>query len=441
MNDTRRAAWIAAFQENQRQIIEAHEAYQRALADGHAAFLKAMAESQAILARAIQGDEEVERWPEFLPKLDAPNPNPTQSSARPTQGPDEARPTSRYLTAGIVDAPRPQKPWSGLLAHARIGVVPDDFGVGLRLVDELQKRGWNATVSDGTQPVDCLIFLGALLNDERAVARGAGLRAAQTALNLGAEHIILVGDLGGRFGLDALEPFRAMHIGLLQLALDHGARFIDLDVGFRRPEDVAQDLLVELNTGGDQSPVGLPEDGRVALVEEPADISEHVLNTASQTCLLITDTPELVQRIREKWDGKLAVVGCHVENVEFSRAVVVSEPMELYVAVSEAQQRLGPLHTLLLAWRPAASDFVDQVTAASSVIHTAIAATAADPLRRIAAWNAADDDFASVVSWILMAEHQRRDDGADVVAIQSATFDPNAMLCQTGPQFWAVKGS
>jgi len=117
-----RAAWIAAFQENQRQLVKAHDEFQRTLAEGHKHFLDAMAQSQRRLARAIAGDE-------AGPDFDAP------LKPRPL-GPVRKSPA-------IVDARRSGELWPVLQKERSIGVVADDFGVASHVVNELKELGWS----------------------------------------------------------------------------------------------------------------------------------------------------------------------------------------------------------------------------------------------------------------------------------------------------------
>jgi polyketide-type polyunsaturated fatty acid synthase PfaA len=49
------ASWVAAFQESQRQMVDAHSMFQQALLEGHRAFLHAVEHSQSNLVAALQG--------------------------------------------------------------------------------------------------------------------------------------------------------------------------------------------------------------------------------------------------------------------------------------------------------------------------------------------------------------------------------------------------
>ncbi len=383
-----RAAWIAAFQENQRQLVKAHDEFQRTLAEGHKHFLDAMAQSQRRLARAIAGDE-------AGPDFDAP------LKPRPL-GPVRKSPA-------IVDARRSGELWPVLQKERSIGVVADDFGVASHVVNELKELGWLARLLEPGQSADVLVFLGALLADERAMAHGLGLELAADWLKHDFSAIILVGDLGGRFGFDQLESYRAVHIGLLDLVIRSTtpARFIDLDVGFRKPEDAARDLVAEILGGGAESPVGLPEDGRVHLVEADAKVKRISRNHDADVLLIVGSKPPNLAKIRELWSGKISGVGFDSKDADFTKSCDLFDAMSTYEAVDEIRQHCGPFTHLLLSeprhdWPP------DRAFHALTPFHAVIASTAADPIRGIMASVVRDDPAASLISWVFMAEQERR---------------------------------
>lgn len=413
-----RDAWIGLFQANQRQILEAHEAYQRAMAEGHAAFLEAMARSQAVLAAAIRGELDPAELDDLTRRvgLDAAmgaNPSPSESDVS-----SALAPTVERVGPAAVDAPREDAPWSGCAPGARIGVVPDAFGVGERLVAKLAQRGWAAELAtDGMY--DSLIVLAGLLDDPRALARGRGLSGAAPWLGR-ARHTVVVGDMGGRFGLDQLESFRAMHAGLLSLARDFGAKFVDLDVGYRPPDDAAQDLLVELLQGGDVSPVGLPEGGRVVLVEEPVDVRRVPRGTAGDPLTLLVTTDPLLAARAARRVGRLAVLGVHVADATFSREIALDQPMDVFEAVADVQAKAGGVSQLVFAFPPSDEALVDRGPSIAGVLHTVFASTASDPVGRIGLWMDAGDSAATLGSWVVLAEAQRRGEECVTVSVVSS---------------------
>lgn len=94
-------SWLDAYQDNQRQIIQAHQDYQRALKDGLDSFLETMAHTQAQLARVIQhlGVEEQ------LAETTTPQPTPVTTARKtPTQS-VQTPPAPK-----VVPAPQNQTP-------------------------------------------------------------------------------------------------------------------------------------------------------------------------------------------------------------------------------------------------------------------------------------------------------------------------------------------
>lgn len=386
-----RAAWIAAFQENQRQLVKAHDEFQRTLAEGHRHFLEAMGESQRRLALAIAGDD-------AGPHFEAIHTLPLASPPGPTR-----------KTPAIVDARRSGELWPVLQKDRSIGVVADAFGVAAHLVHELKTLGWLAGLLTPGHSADVLVFLGALQADERAVARGHGLELAADWLKHDFSAIILVGDLGGRFGFDQLESHRAVHIGLLDLVIQSTkpARFIDLDVGFRKPEDAARDLVAEILGGGAESPVGLPEDGRVHLVEADAKVERILRNHDHDVLLIVGAEPPNLEKIRELWSGKVAGVGFVAKDADFTKSCDLLDAMSTYEAVDEVRMHCGPF-THLLMCEPRRDWPSDRAFHALAPFHALIASTAADPIRGIMASVVREDPAASLISWVFMAEQERR---------------------------------
>jgi hypothetical protein len=399
-----RAAWIAAFQENQRQLVKAHDEFQRTLAEGHKHFLDAMAQSQRRLARAIAGDD---AGPDFDLPVRASLPL-----------------ASTRKAPAIVDARRSGELWPVLRKDRSIGVVADEFGVAAHVVNELKALGWLARLLEPGQSADVLVFLGALLADERAMAHGRGLKLAAAWLKHDFSAIILVGDLGGRFGFDQLESSRAVHIGLLDLAIQstQPARFIDLDVGFRRPEDAARDLVAEILGGGAESPVGLPEDGRVHLVEADAKVERISRNHDDDILLIVGANPPNLAKIRELWSGKVAGVGFDAKDADFTKSCDLFDAMSVYEAVDDVRLRCGPFTHLLMCeprrdWSP------DRAFHALAPFHALIASTAADPIRGIMASVVREDPAASLISWVFMAEQERRGHEAKMTVVICADAD------------------
>ncbi len=405
MSGDSRDAWIAVFQENQRQLIKAHDEFQRTLSEGHKHFLDAMAESQRRLAQAIGGDDD----------------GPDLSGTRGLASVPVAR---TRKTPAVVDAARSGELWPVLRKDRTIGVVPDEFGVGQHVVTQLKARGWSASLVKPGDTAQVLVFLGALMANERALAQGKGLELAATWLKQKFEAVVLVGDLGGRFGFDQFESYRAVHIGLMDMAIRSAvpARFIDLDVGFRKPEDAAQDLVAELLGGGGESPVGLPEDGRVHLVEADAKVELTPRAYDQGTLLIVSSHPAGLARVRELWGGKIGGVGFASDQLDCARPCDLHDPMNTYEAVDEVRRHCGPFtHILMLEpdgnWAP------DRAFHALAPFHAILASTAADPIRGIFARIVRDDPAASMLSWVFLAEQERRGHETNLKIVMSNDQD------------------
>ena len=411
-------AWIAAFQQNQRQILEAHEAFQRSMLEGHTAFLKAMEASQQRLARAISG-ESTDISAEVV-------------SLAPVPVPSEGR-----WTAEVVDAPRPGSIWSALKDHSTIGVVPDEFGVASHVVEELKKRGYDARLIALGEHTDVLVFLGALLVDQRRVARGEGVQTARAFLEQGFQAALLVLDMSGRFGLDNFVSFRAAHAGLLALngEFETPIKVVDLDVGFRKPNEPAVDLVVEMLTGADQTPVGLPEDGRVVLTEVEMDAQRVPRNFRDDVALLVGGTPSHVATARRWWGGAIATIGQACGNADAHAVCDLHDAMAVYEAVDQVRLAVGPITFVCFVVDPTDN-------APLTPIHTVFASTAADPITRMGAWVEPDAANLAGVSWAFLAEQQRRGDEASLRAVSSSDFEDgfqDVLFCETDVVFWALR--
>lgn len=276
--------WVEAYKETQRQMSQAHEAYQKALADSHQKYLLAVGQSQNRLLHVL---EQVGIRPDQLeaqletPPLDAhhlPEEN-TQELAAPNT--DRTREFSGRtmveesnidrVVPTVFSVPQSGKPFSPLISGARVAILPDSLGIAEHVADMLRTRGLQTqilTASDAPIAADVLIVMLGLQKEPSAIQ--GPLRQALAVIPDDPEmSVVIVQDMGGKFGTDFLEPahaYQAAMQGLSDVLRLNPARLVktvDLDVGFRKLEDPAHDLVRELLMGADDLRVGLPEGNRV----------------------------------------------------------------------------------------------------------------------------------------------------------------------------------
>lgn len=426
------ARWVEAFKETQRQMSHAHETYQRALAESHQKYLRAVGESQDRLVSVLERYG-VDPDATVLQTLGS-----DENTARFLRGRSHDQGESMWVHSIIKSCPLPGQPFSSLRDGATICVIPDALGLAGHVVELLNIRGYWASISEVPVAADMILVLAGLQKDP-----GATRSALDTAMHavFDVEHggVVLVQDTGGEFMTEALMPSNTYQNGMMGLAelaqkvSMHKIKVLDLDVGFRKIEEVADSLINELVLGGDDPFVALPEGGRFlwSQMEHKKDAETIEFDPG---VLLVTASvgswDALIDFLGQSWKGKVVVIGeettANVDRIPCD----VTDSEALYQALEVAREQgvfrrwihlpscQGPTHgsqPLANLWK---SDVVP--------FHVVMAATAADPLRQIAILNPTPDGVghitASVLRAIALAENARRGQETHVMAL---TVDPN----------------
>ncbi|QED27099.1 hypothetical protein FRD01_07560 [Microvenator marinus] len=433
------AKWIEAYKETQRQMTHAHEVYQRALAQSHEKYLEAIGSSQAKLLKVLEGfgvdpDQTVhhafgteEQTAKFIREI---RESPAKGHAR--------------YEPHIVESAAPGKAFSALRDGATVCVMPDAFGVAEHLVEKLNARGFWATLSPSLVPSDVVISLAALQLEPDKMRAGLDV-AMRAVFEVEQNGVVLIQDTGGRFATEACTAQNAYQFGLMGIAelarevSEHLVKVIDLDVGYRKPEEVAEQLVEELCGGADELRVGLPEGARVlwSMVEKPAGDG---VNGGSDGVYLITDASGgwdgLVEEIANAWKGRVLVVG------EEPLASVDRIPCDLSIADEVYQaldviREMGPIRRWLHL--PSCAGGTHGVEELKRVwqrdltpFHVIMAACAGDPTDMIAILFEPPEGVGHVSAAALrctaIVENERRSDETRVVAICGKKEGMNAEL-------------
>lgn len=202
---------------------------------------------------------------------------------------DQATPTSasRHVVQAVVAEPSGLAV-RGLFGPGEVVVTPDGGGIAAALVARLRARGANARIADPVPPdASAVVFLGGLrpvdgIDAALAVNREAFATARVVAPRFreSGGAFVTVQDTGGDFGLGGRSGDRAWLAGVGALAKTAAqewssatAKAIDIEVGGRDDEAVAEAIERELITGGPELEVGLGADGtRVAITTTPAPV-------------------------------------------------------------------------------------------------------------------------------------------------------------------------
>ncbi|MEM7155125.1 MAG: SDR family NAD(P)-dependent oxidoreductase [Myxococcota bacterium] len=206
----------------------------------------------------------------------APQPIPTAGTA-PSEGssPDIEGPPLGRFALELRDAPAVGLAQPGLFGDDGVVVSSDGGPVAAALVAELTRRGVPAREAEVTDTTTAAIFLGGLravqtADDAVAVQREAFTTARTLAPRLSTTGglWVTVQDTGGGFGLEPCPPVRAYLGGIPALVKTarqewpHASlKSIDIDVGGRSAEQIANALADELLGGGGEIEVALSTDG------------------------------------------------------------------------------------------------------------------------------------------------------------------------------------
>lgn len=433
------AKWIEAYKETQRQMTHAHEVYQRALAQSHEKYLEAIGSSQARLLKVLEGfgvdpDQTVhyafgteEQTAKFI------------RESRISYAQEHIR-----YEPHMVDSAAPGKPFDALRDGATVCVIPDAFGVAEHLVEKLNARGYWATLSQTLVAADVVVSLAAVQLEPERMRAGLDV-AMQAVFEVEQRGVVLVQDTGGRFATEACTAQNTYQFGLIGVAelarevSEHRVKVIDLDVGYRKPEEVAEQLVEELCEGADELRVGLPEGARVlwSMVEKPAGDGEI---EGAEGVFLITDASGgwdgLVEEIAKVWKGRVLVVG------EETLAPVDRIPCDLAIA-DEVYQALDPIREMgpIRRWLhlPSCAGGTHGVEELKRVwqrdltpFHVIMAACAGDPTDMIAILFEPPEGVGHVSAAALrctaIVENERRGDETRVVAICGKKEGMNAEL-------------
>jgi len=421
------ARWVEAFKETQRQMSHAHETYQRALAESHQRYLRAVGESQNRLVSVLERYG-VDPDPTILQTLGS-DENTARYLRAKKEGPTELRCvmplTKSALASGL--------PFSALRDGATICVIPDAFGLAEHVVELLNMRGYWASLSEVPVAADLILVLAGLQKESSAM-RNALDTAMRAVFETEHGGVFLVQDTGGEFGAEAMTPSNTYQNGMSGLAelaqkvSVHKVKVVDLDVGFRKLEEVANSLIEELISGGDDPYVGLPEGGRVTWSLEATEEEGQVIEFDPGVLVVtaaVGSWDHLIERMASPWNGKVVVIGeettanvdripCDLTDSEalFAALEVAREQGILRRWVHLPSCRAGTHGVLPLAnaWK---SDIVP--------FHVVMAATAADPLRQIAIISPTPEGVGHVTAGVLraiaLAENERRGEETHVVAV------------------------
>lgn len=443
--------WLAAFQDTQRQMAEAHSAYQAAMAEGHRAFIDAIRESQRRLADVLDGRVEPGKLAAHLREsgIVEVDESHIESIRETVDLPTSDLEVCKRFVASVV--PR-ESPGERLLrlGENEIVVVPDQMGVADALVRLMRGEGFRcelAAPDEVPEGARAVLHLAAIQDFDATDGALAAIRDAARLvdrLDLNEGLFVAAFDTGGRFGIDACEPARAPTAGMSALVKSLAARFanaslkwIDLDVGYRDPESVARDLLRELLEGGNQN-VGLPEGERVVRILEETDARATSWRFDGVMLMSVSDSPSVLSAIScigQIGSPRVVFVGGpeHREAVErMARDVEhrwisfdADHLMGVFDALDQVRSEWGPVGALVHANAGTEVPFseVESVLARRLItLQVLQAATAGDPVSRFATLSSFDSADAEALAdemlrKVALAERDRRGSECVVKAI------------------------
>lgn len=436
--------WVDAFKETQRQMSHAHDAYQKALAESHQKYLMAVGESQNRLLHVL------EQYGISSAQLEAMQPSADDSTrefkvrsgdnTREFRGRAIAEESIDRVVPAVFPVPQSGTPFSPLVPGARVAILPDQLGVATHVEAMLRSRGFQTRIlesSEAATGVDVLIVMCSLQKELSAV-QGPLRRALAMIPESPEVSVVVVQDMGGRFGTDFLEPahaYQAAMQGLADVLRLESARLvktIDLDVGYRKPEEAAHDLVRELVLGADDLRVGLPEGDRVLWSAIASPLTAQT-STSPQGMLIVTVSDmrwqPLVEALNKGFQGKVVLIS-NVEIKDGERILCDLTDIEDLTRAIDVARENGPItHWIHLSAcdsvesTPADMDRLwDQDIRAFQIV---LANTSSDPLTNIGVAvptpNKLGHVTASVFRALCVAENARREGEARVVAV---TADP-----------------
>ena len=216
---------------------------------------------------------------------------------------DDSNSIGRY-TLRKVYTPHSGFVMKGLLTDNPVEVTDDKTGVAPALIRKLKQHGVNAfmvdEVSDQAKGVIFLEGLCELSDQDSAIAvnRKAFIAAQKVAGHLSASEgiFVTVQDTGGDFSLSGGDKIRSWLGGLTGLVKTAALEWpnatlksIDLERGNRAPDDLAEELIRELFTGGPEKEVGLQANGtRISLDTVPEKINHHKHYLNHQSVIVVS---------------------------------------------------------------------------------------------------------------------------------------------------------
>ncbi len=457
--------WLAAFQDTQRQMAEAHAAYQAAMAEGHRSFIEAIRESQRRLADVLDGKVEPEELAQHLRESGVVELNHEEIETiretidLPSRAPAGCR---RFVVSSE------KREATGLrlerLGDHRLAIVSDGMGVAPAAARLLRGAGVECILceqdSDVPDDARAVLHLGSIYDYESndgalTAVRDAALLAERLDLSEGL--FVAAFDNGGRFGLDAMEAMKAPAAGMAAVvkvlagrAPGASLKWIDLDVGYRSPEKVAEQLVTEMLEGGDEN-VGMPESERVVRMLEETEVEASSWRFDGVLLMSVSNSASCLQTVRaisEIGSPRVIFVGDEhsrgsVEEVAsaIEHRWITAEHDDLigiFDALEKAREGWGPIGALVHAnvGDGGRLDMIEETIGRRLLmLQLFFAATAGDPITRFAILST----FASAESEAIADEMLRkvalaeRDRRADECVVKAITIDGSA---ETAKGFW-----
>jgi hypothetical protein len=207
-------------------------------------------------------------------------PAPVASKPATVPAAEVASPKVGRYPLRVVDAPALGFALSGLCSAQKLVVTNDQSGIAPLVATKLADRGIaTEVVSEVPSEADAVLFLGGLrevadIDHAKAVNREAFLAAKSVAARFAHRGgvFVTVQDTGGDFGLSgSARAWLGGLSGLVKTAAQEwpqaSLRAIDIERANRAAEDVADAIVEELLTGGDEVEVGLLADGTRTTLE------------------------------------------------------------------------------------------------------------------------------------------------------------------------------
>lgn len=434
--------WVRAYQNTQEQLTRAHQAYQSAMAASHQAYMRALQESQARLLEALRESVDPERLRVLIDEGELPTA--ADGVARERSGAEPSTGLKRF-SVGYREVSSGGRSVSGL-GDDRLAIVSDTMGVSERVARLLKAHGIDAKICDGppAPTTRYLLHLGTI-NDYSSVdeAYARTLEALDMIQGLeDLETLIAVHDLGGRFGYDICEMIKVPCSGLgalgrARFAPSATVKTIDLDVGYRNPDEVAQQLVEELLTGGDES-VGLPEGARVARVLH--DVPEEGESWAFNGVILVSVSGsslagQVVSSLASAGTPRAVLVGPPAVRDSIARQTEGLEHRwidwrpddlgEFFDEMDRVRESWGPVGAIVHANASESGELADVLNLRFSMLQVLLAATARDPIARLAIVAAQTSTDASAIAdemlrKFALAERDRR---AGECVVKAITLD------------------